>query len=271
MNPLISILIPYYNDGLYIDEAVESMLSQTYKNIEIIIVNDGSTDEFSIQKIINYTKEKTKVIHQNNKGGGAARNMAFAHANGEYVLTLDADDKFENTFIEKALLILEKDEKIAAVSSWVVCFGEENYEWKLKGGVLKDFIEKNQTVCCALIRRNIWEKVNGFREELKNIYEDWDFWLRVTKLGFRVEVMHEFLFFYRRKKQSSITIIYQNEEKNYRFLMSFHRDLLSDIAIDILKEKNKMIEALKNSKQYKYGKRLLRVINFFNFFSKKVK
>jgi glycosyltransferase involved in cell wall biosynthesis len=266
---LVSVIIPYYNDGEFIDEAIESVLAQTYQNVEIIVVNDGSTDLASQTKIQNYTKPKTTVIHQHNQGGAKARNTAFAHTKGQYILTLDADDKFAPTFIEKALAILIKQPQVGAVSCWVEIFGEKSFLWQLSGGNFKDFVEQNRAVSCALIRREVWEQVGGYREELRNAYEDWDFWLRVTKLGVSVYNIPEYLFLYRQKKSSSITQVHKDEATHHKNLMLLHKEDVLPILLDIIQEKNMLIHALQASKPYKTGKRILRILNFIpNLFKK---
>ncbi|MDW8206042.1 MAG: glycosyltransferase family 2 protein, partial [Cytophagales bacterium] len=174
MQPLISVVIPYFNDGLYIDEAVDSILNQTYTNVEIIIVNDCSTDPFSIDKITNYNKPKTKVIHHTtNKHLSAARNTGFREAKGEYVLTLDADDMFEPSFLEKAIEILDTQPSVGAVSAWAQCFGTSNFIWKPTGGSIENFLFRNNCVACALIRKKVWEQLEGYDENMKKGYEDW--------------------------------------------------------------------------------------------------
>ncbi len=92
--PKVSVIIPCYNHGKYIDEAVDSILNQTFKDFEIIIVNDGSTDELTNNKLKQYDKPKTFVINKENEGLSVARNTAIKRAVGEYILTLDADDSF---------------------------------------------------------------------------------------------------------------------------------------------------------------------------------
>jgi glycosyltransferase involved in cell wall biosynthesis len=104
----VSVIMPCYNQGQYIDEAVDSVLTQTYQNYEIIIVNDGSTDEFTNEKLKNYNKPKTQVIHTANQGLSAARNNGIHASNGEFILPLDADDKIANTYLERFYMKTKK-------------------------------------------------------------------------------------------------------------------------------------------------------------------
>jgi glycosyltransferase involved in cell wall biosynthesis len=100
MKPLISIVVPVYNVEKYIHECLESILNQSYKNIEVIIVNDGTLDN-SIAKIEDLLKDKrTRLISQVNQGLSAARNTGIKAALGEYISFIDSDDKVKSSFIE---------------------------------------------------------------------------------------------------------------------------------------------------------------------------
>src|SRR5690349_6578170 len=99
--PLVSVIIPCYNDGHYIDDSVSSIRSQTFADWEIIIVNDGSTDESTLAKLRTFDDPLITVLHKENGHLSYARNHGISHAKGVIIVTLVADDKFEKTFIEK--------------------------------------------------------------------------------------------------------------------------------------------------------------------------
>jgi glycosyltransferase involved in cell wall biosynthesis len=225
--PLVSVLIPCFNYGRYLDFAVDSILQQTFQNVEIIIINDGSTDTYTVEKLKNYTKPKTSVIHQINRYPSAARNYGFSHSNGQYILTLDADDMFERTFLEKAIHILERDHQytIGAVSSEVLKFGYYDSIWRPRGGNLTNFILGINCVACALIRRKAWELAGGFDETMIEGYEDWDFWIRLTKIGWSIHIIPELLFYYRTKENSRITESFKNYWRIYNRIRWNHPDV----------------------------------------------
>ena len=129
--PKVSVVIPYYNAGRYIDEAVDSILAQTYHDYEIIIVNDGSTDPYSQEKLESYKHPSISVIHQENKKMSAARNTGIQAAKGEYILTLDADDRFSPTFLEKATAILDNSSQLGVVNCHHQTFGRYIMKKKL--------------------------------------------------------------------------------------------------------------------------------------------
>lgn len=108
MNPKVSVVIPYYNDKKYIAETLESVSQQTYQNIEIILVDDGSTDEESVRVFDSIQLKDGEKLHEKNAGPSKARNLGISHASGKYILPLDADDKIAPSYIEKAVVVLEK-------------------------------------------------------------------------------------------------------------------------------------------------------------------
>ena len=101
MDTLVTVVVPFYNVEKYIESCMNSIVNQTYKNLEIILVNDGSKDH-SRSLVEKYLKDKrVKIIDQVNMGIGEARNSGLIHANGEYILFVDSDDKLELNMIEK--------------------------------------------------------------------------------------------------------------------------------------------------------------------------
>ena len=111
----VSVVIPCYNQGAFIDDAVNSVLAQTFSDFEIIIVNDGSTDATTNALLERYSRPKTTVIHTENQGVCAARNTAIKAAAGKYILPLDADDKIEPTYLEKAVNVFDNHPETGVV------------------------------------------------------------------------------------------------------------------------------------------------------------
>jgi len=107
--PLVSVIIPCYNYGMFIKGAIESVLAQTFQRFEILVINDGSTDESTMYVLHNLCYEKTKIVHQANQGLAQTRNNGAAQAAGKYICYLDPDDFIEPTYLEKTLSLLESD------------------------------------------------------------------------------------------------------------------------------------------------------------------
>jgi glycosyltransferase involved in cell wall biosynthesis len=197
--PLVSIIMPCYNHGEFVDEAVESVLAQTYENVEIVIVNDGSTDEFTKKLFADYKKPKTTVINTENHGLPAARNTAIKHAKGELILPLDADDKIAPDFLEKTVPVLLANPKVGVVATHTKVFGFESWEARPVFD-FNYFLFENQITATSLFRRADWEKVGGYDEKMP-VLEDYCFWLKLLNSGLTVEIVPELLFFYRKHKQ----------------------------------------------------------------------
>ena len=107
----VSVIMPCYNDGKYIREAIESVKNQTYLNIEIVVIDDGSEDNETCQ-ILNGLSEDVRLLKSEHLRPAGARNLGISKATGKYILPLDSDDKIDATYIEKCVNILNDNEKI---------------------------------------------------------------------------------------------------------------------------------------------------------------
>lgn len=208
--PLVSIVIPCYNYGKYITEAIASVQNSTYPNIEIIVINDGSTDEYTLQVLASLPDE-VKVIHQQNMGLPETRNNGFREAKGKYVLPLDADDLIAPSFLEIGVHLLERCPQYAFVYSEVQLFGNENHIWYTGEYNLYELLLHNIIPATALLRRAAWERVGGYDVQMRRGYEDWELWIRLGLNGFYGKKIKKTLFFYRKHGPSMLA-----ESKQYR-------------------------------------------------------
>jgi len=193
----VSVIIPCYNLGSYLGDAVDSVLGQTFKDFELIIVDDGSTEDDTIATIkeISARDPRISTFRTKNQGLSAARNYGISKAKGEYILTLDADDKISTFYLQKAVRILDSG-KADIVSPWIKCFGMESTEIKNESGSLELLLAKNILAVASVYRREIWEKTGGYDTSF-NAFEDWDFWISAVLKGYTWKTLQEFLFFYR--------------------------------------------------------------------------
>src|SRR5262249_32672545 len=129
--PKVSVIIPCFNQGQFVDEAVASVLAQTYRDFEIIVINDGSTDEATNRKLAAYDYPQAQVMHTANQGAAGARNTGIAATSGQYILPLDADDRIAPTYLERAVAALEADARVGIVYCQAELFGEESGPWQL--------------------------------------------------------------------------------------------------------------------------------------------
>lgn len=249
--PEISVIIPCFNQGQYIDEAVESVLAQSYKDFEIIIVNDGSTDEYTNQIIRNYDRPKTKVIQTLNQGLASARNRAIKESNGKYILPLDADDKIGTDYLSKAFEIFHKESNIGIIYCEAVLFGDRKGKWNIPDYNLETMLLRNFIFASAFFRKEDWKKVGGYNPNMKSGWEDWDFWLSIIELGKEVYKIPETLFFYRIKKQSMNAKLTKNDYIELHAQLYYnHKDLYSKNIKSIFKE----IYDIKSTWSYKIGR-----------------
>lgn len=205
MPPLVSIIIPCYNDGKYLREAVASAQAQTYAACEIIIINDHSSDPHTIEVLRELTAEGVTVITtpDGKKGLSAARNTGIAHAKGAYILPLDADDKIAPTYMAKALALLESDPDVVICGCKVRFFGLKHHRFQQPALTLSALVlEEYKLVCTCLYRKNDWTRVGGYDESLVLGKEDMIFWLDLLAQGGKVAILPEELFFYRVRPRS---------------------------------------------------------------------
>ena len=200
--PDVSVIIPCFNHGQYINEAIDSVLNQTHRDFEIIVVDDGSTDPRTIQILNKINHPKIKVLHTNNQGLASARNNGIIAAQADIILPLDSDDKIEPGYIEKALRILNGDPSVGIVYCYTNFFEEKRGKWLLPEYSLKKMLFENLIFACAFFRRADWKTVKGYNPNMKYGWEDWDFWLSIISLGRKVIRIPEALHRYRIRGQS---------------------------------------------------------------------
>ncbi len=206
--PTISVIIPCYNLGRYLHEAVESVLAQTMQEFEVIIVNDGSTDEFTRLLLANFDRPKTRVIEQANQGLPAARNHGIRHARGRYICCLDADDRLRPKFFEKAVAILDSQPDAGFVTGHLQTFDEKDELVRYDTCAFPELLIDNQAIVPALFRKDAWERVGGYCETFSiSGIEDWDFWISILESAYRAVVLPEVLYEYRiRPDAMSVTM-----------------------------------------------------------------
>ncbi len=225
-NELVSIVIPCFNDGEYLEEAVQSALNSTYKNIEIIIVDDGSTDNTNkIGIALSAKYQQVQYIYKNNAGLPAARNTGIEKAVGKYILPLDADDLISEDYIFKAINYLQNNERTKVVYCNAEFFELKKGKWKLPPFSISKLAKNNMIFCSAIYRKNEWERVGGYSVEMDTGWEDWEFWISVLKDGgfvFRLPITG---FYYRVKKGSMRKgMSKKSKAKSIVFLNSKHSD-----------------------------------------------
>lgn len=209
--PLVSVVIPTYNCAPYISEAIESVLNQTYQNIEIIVVDDGSVDH--TKKVLKRFIGKIKYYYQDNNGAPAARNAGLKVSSGDYFQLLDADDILLPNKIKFQIETFKKLScEYGVVYSGVRFFNYTNSSKLMErglhsfsGDILNKLIWENSILIhAALIKKECFEKVGGFNEDLQRC-DDYEFWLRASSLGYKFYYINRVLALYRKRSDSLTT------------------------------------------------------------------
>jgi len=205
--PAVSVIVSCYNLGAFLDEAVDSVLSQTWQDFEILIVDDGSTDAFTNTLLATYARPKTRVIRTPHRGLAAARNTGIEQASGRYLCALDADDRLLPTFLERTVGVLESNPELTFCSAWLRTFGEEQWDWTPTRCDLPTLLWEDTVLTAALVRRADVVELGGYDTGMpEQGDEDWDLWLRLTSSGRPGRILPEILFEYRRRHGSMSTI-----------------------------------------------------------------
>ena len=248
----VSIIIPAYNQDKFIKETLESVLSQTYKNFECIIIDDGSTDntETVAKKYID--GDKIKYFYQENKGLAGARNTGLKLAKGKYIHFLDSDDLICNYFLEHMVEKFNQNKEVDILSCAWVLIDESGRKISSKIGpaksnnYLQDLILQNLfPVHAVMARRNVIDSVGMFNENLSAL-EDWDMWLRIAMKDYSFDKLDEVGVFYRRQK-GSMTLDLSRMIKNL------------ELFLDNLCEKN---PEFKKYKKYTY---IFQMLKFYQY------
>lgn len=203
---MISIIIPCFNSGQFLNEALESIMNSGSIESEIIIVNDGSTDDFTITLLEDLEEKGIKVIHQGNQGPAAARNKGVFHSRGEYLLFLDSDNMVRPQYLKLAKGILDSENYVGVVYAKPHFFGAVNdssIRFNSRTFSFDSLLAGNYIDMCSLVRRETFLEVNGFDEHRDLIgWEDADLWIRISQTKWKFHFIDEILFEYRVRKDS---------------------------------------------------------------------
>ncbi|WP_066379079.1 MULTISPECIES: glycosyltransferase family A protein [unclassified Anabaena] len=208
--PLVSVIIPAYNAAAFIERTLKSVLNQTYTNIEVIVVDDGSRDQTTdiVQSIVQ-KDARVRLLQQPNSGVAAARNLAIKYAQGEFIAPIDADDIWYPENLEKQVKCFqESDSSVGLVYAWSIVIDENDapsgdfHVSEYQGEVYMALLYSNflGNASSSLIRRSCLQRVGGYDSELKakgcQGCEDWELYLRIAE-HYQVRVVPEFLIGYR--------------------------------------------------------------------------
>ena len=194
----ISVIIPCFNHGDFLSEAIASVTAMARRDIELIVVDDGSTDQLTLQKLQAVENTGVRVIRQENKGPAEARNVAIRNSSGLYILPLDADNRLRPAYVQHGVRILDRNPRVGVVFGDAQYIGIRGGRWYMGPLDRNRILHGNHIDACAVYRRTIWEQNGGYDTAfLLRGLEDWDFWLTTLENGWEFEYVREILFEYR--------------------------------------------------------------------------
>jgi len=182
--PKAAVVVPCYNSGEYLSEAVKSALAQTYEPLEVVVVDDGSTDRHTLDELASVAAlDRVHLVRQANQGLSAARNAGIRATDATYILPLDADDVIEPRYVAEAIDVLENNAEIGMVYCRADFIGGRTGEWRLSDFTWKRILVHNQIFCSMVYRRSDWELAGGYDPGFRHGREDHDFVLSMLSLG----------------------------------------------------------------------------------------
>jgi glycosyltransferase involved in cell wall biosynthesis len=181
--PAVSVVVPCYNGGRFLDDLMASLAHQTFRNFEIVIVDDGSTDELTLRKLA-ALEGQARVIHQKNRGLPAARNIGIREARADIVFPLDCDDTIEPTFLAETIPALAgASPDVAMIVTHIRYVGAETRVIPRYFNRF-DLLFTNTSSNALVFRKEAWRAVGGYDETMRQGYEDWEFNLRLAEAGY---------------------------------------------------------------------------------------
>ncbi|MET8454382.1 glycosyltransferase family A protein [Streptomyces sp. NPDC005209] len=234
-DPVVSVVIPCHNYARFLPEAVSSVLAQTFEDWELVIVDDGSTDntvEVAEGLIARHPDRRISLLQQANAGVSAARNTGIEAAVGRYILPLDADDMIAPTMLEKTVAVLDSDPEVAIASTDVFTFTDDDLPpqvMPLPAYSRELLLQRLIMFYCSLYRREAWQTVGGYDENMR-AGEDWDFWIGCAEHSFDAYHIHEPLFGARNKDTGLHVEAAENDLAIRARIVANHPDLFKPIT-----------------------------------------
>lgn len=276
-NPIISVIVPCYNQAQYLPDALRSVLAQRYHDWECIIVNDGSPDNTE-EVALEWCRKDSRFLYHKKENGGvsSSRNEGIKRSSGEYILPLDADDLIEEKYLERAIdrFISVPDTKLVYCKAEF--FGSDIGEWDLEEYNFEKLLFNNMIFCSAVFRKEDFNKTNGYNENLREGLEDWDFWLSLLNESDIVYKIPSICFYYRirqnsRNKSLTEQMVFDLKREIFKSHQEKYKNHITELIWDNphLKEQqltilnlNDEIKRIHATKAYRLGKLLLKPFSF---------
>ena len=253
MNFLISIIMPLYNAELFVEQAIESIISQSYPHWELIIIDDGSTDN-SFNIASKFSSSKIHIYQQKNNGQCAANNFGFSKSRGDYIKFMDADDLLSDDFLKLQVDRAAGNKNIIISSDWGRFYNDDLTSFRLSPDAIRHDMKPVDWLCrghtmmqCALwlIPREVLEKSGLWNEKL-SLINDFEFFIRVVLCANEVKFANNAVLYYRsgimsslsnQKSRKSLISAFESINQGLSKLIEFENSERTNIlAADIYKE-----------------------------------
>lgn len=265
MVPLISVIVPCYNQAQYLPEALQSLIGQDYSYWECIIVNDGSPDNTEVVAKQWVEKDsRFRYYWKENSGVCDTRNFGVSQAEGEFIVPLDADDKLGSHYFSDAIDAFKNIPTLKLIYSNTILFGEINEKLINKEFVFENMLVENQIFNSSIFRKKDFIAAGGYKTNMVDGIEDWDFYLSLLKPSDKVLKLNSFHYFYRIKAISRSNINTQKEKNDAMLLqifknhvplfLKYFNPIRDRIEADYYK---KEVQSYQSSAEYKWGRVIL--------------
>ncbi len=225
----VSVIVPVYNMEKYLAASLESVLKSDYAEFEVIVIDDGSTDQsLAIANQLAEKDGRIRVYSQPNSGVSAARNLGIEMADGTYILPVDADDLIAYNYISAAVKVLDANPNVKVVSREAHFFGNKSGRWVFKPFSLDLLCRRNIIDVCSMYRKSDWKLVGGYCREIPG-REDWDFWLSIFEHGGDFVRLPLVGLYYRIRKQSKRITDRKNDKEVIDILNKRHKPLFFQV------------------------------------------
>jgi GT2 family glycosyltransferase len=207
VSPAVTVVIVNHNYALFLEDAIDSVLRQTYRDFELVIFDNASSDgsvDIAHRCAAQASDVLVRVIaHNENIGQTRARRACFAASTAQYLLPLDADDKLGVRYLEKTVAALDAHPRAGLAYVDALTFGAENWVHRQEEHSLEEHARKNYFASCTLIRRIAYEAAGGYDPDNWGYFEDWDLWLSIREQGWEAVHVREILLYYRAHRSLS--------------------------------------------------------------------
>ena len=234
-NPLVSIVLPTFNRASMLPKAINSCLNQTYKNLELIVVNDGSTDktELIVKKFVE-SDPRVKYFKKKNGGLPNALNYGFERANGDFLTWTSDDNQYRKNAIRIMIDYLVAHPKLDLVNANMTAIKNDSVLHQADTGKIEEIKDHNPVGACFLYKREVYEKIGDYNEDFI-LAEDYDYWIRIWR-SFKIGHVNKSLYIYS-VNESSLTHNRLEKIQLMTILLRLHHGFIStDKAADLILE-----------------------------------